>query len=156
MEIQKIILDETEEEDLCIGLVSMAKQVPDYAFFFKINQINPFCFQRIDDLVIEGFYYRYHFPVFEGYHSETKTQYRFIANKSSESFQKRQITELFSEEQNIKFLLNDFPNADYIIKSSDKFPDFSLLLQPENLVFKFQEILLSSNEELYQTIQYYE
>lgn len=36
------------------------------------------------------------------------------------------------------------------------FADFSLILLPENLVFQIQEYLLSSDEELYQLIQYYE
>lgn len=156
MEIQKIILDDSEDDEISIGLVRLAKQMPDYEFFFLINRMNSFCFKRIDDLVTEGIYYSYHYPVFEGYSKDTKDCFHFISNRSSQSIQKKEITELFSDEQDFNFLLNNFQEADYIIKSSEKFPDFSLILLPENLTFQIQEIPLSSNEELYQTLQYYE
>ena len=64
--------------------------------------------------------------------------------------------QLFLDESNIKFLLNLHQDADYILTNSDMFTDFSLILLPENLVFQIQEYLLSSDEELYQLIQYYE
>ena len=41
-------------------------------------------------------------------------------------------------------------------KIQNQNPDFSVILLPENLVFQIQEYLLSSDEELYQLIQYYE
>jgi hypothetical protein len=53
-------------------------------------------------------------------------------------------------------LLDHFQDVDYLIKTSETFDDFSLILLPENLVFKTQEFTLSSDEELYQLIQYYE
>ncbi len=65
-------------------------------------------------------------------------------------------TELFTEEENIKFLLNNQVDVEYILHSSEQFPDFSVILLPENLVFPIQDYTLSSEEELYQIIQYYE
>lgn len=65
-------------------------------------------------------------------------------------------TELFTEEENIKFLLNNQVDVEYILHSSEQFPDFSVILLPENLVFPIQDYTLSSDEELYQIIQYYE
>jgi hypothetical protein len=62
----------------------------------------------------------------------------------------------FSEEENIKFLLNNQVDVEYILHSSEQFPDFSVILLPENLVFPIQDYTLSSEEELYQIIQYYE
>lgn len=157
MEVQNLYdPDEIEFEDITIGLVRLAKYVLDHEFFYKINQNNDLKFSRIKDLVFHGSYYDYCFPRFEAYHKFTKTCFTFISNKSSESKQKKQPTELFSEEENIKFLLNNQADVEYILHSSEQFPDFSVILLPENLVFPIQDYILSSEEELYQIIQYYE
>lgn len=157
MEIQKLYdTDDIEFEDIAIGLVRLAKNVFDHEFFFKINQSNDLNFSRIDDLVFHGSYYDYYFPRFEAYHKFTKTCFTFISNKSTESKQKKIQTELFAEEENIKFLLNNQVDVEYILHSSEQFPDFSVILLPENLVFPIQDYTLSSDEELYQIIQYYE
>ncbi len=157
MEIQKLYdLDETEFEDVTIGLVRLAKNVPDHEFFFTVNQKNDLTFKRIGDLIYHGSYYDYFFPRFEAYHKFTKTCFTFISNRSSESKQKKLQTELFTGEENIKFLLNNQVEVQYILHSSEQFPDFSVILLPENLVFPIQDYTLGSEEELYQIIQYYE
>lgn len=157
MEIQKLYdLDDIEFEDIAIGLVRLAKDVPSHEFFYKINQANNLSFSRKKDLVFHGGYYDYFFPRFEAYHKFSKTCFTFISNKSSESKQKKVQTELFTEEENIKFLLNNQVDVEYILHSSEQFPDFSVILLPENLVFPIQDYTLSSDEELYQIIQYYE
>ena len=156
MEIQKFILDDFEDGEITVGLLRLARQIPDFEFFFNINTINTFCFSRTEDLKIVGAYYDYFFSVFEGYSSNSKTCFRFISNKSWKSIQKKEVTELFTNEHNIKLLLENDADIDYIIRSSDKFADFSLILLPENLTFSLQEITITSDTELYQTIQYYE
>ena len=157
MEIQKLYdLDDIEFEDIAIGLVRLAKDIPAHEFFFKINQINNLSFSRKKDLVFHGDYYDYFFPRFEAYHKFSKTCFTFISNKSSESKQKKVQTELFTGEENIKFLLNNQVDVEYILHGSEQFPDFSVILLPENLVFPIQDYTLSSEEELYQIIQYYE
>lgn len=157
MEIQKLYdIEETEFEDVTIGLVRLAKNVPDHEFFFTVNQQNDLNFKRIDDLIYHGYYYDYFFPRFEAYHKFTKTCFTFISNRSSESKQKKIQTELFTGEENIKFLLNNHVEVQYILHSSEQFPDFSVILLPENLVFPIQDYTLGSEEELYQIIQYYE
>ncbi|WP_449400648.1 IPExxxVDY family protein [Chryseobacterium wanjuense] len=89
MEIQKLYdLDDIEFEDITIGLVRLAKNIPDHEFFFNVNQKNDLTFKRIDDLIFHGAYYDYFFPRFEAYHKFTKTCFTFISNKSSESKQK--------------------------------------------------------------------
>ena len=124
MEIQKLYdLDDIEFEDIAIGLVRLAKDVPAHEFFYKINQTNNLNFSRKKDLVFHGGYYDYFFPRFESYHKYTKTCFTFM---------------------------------EYILHSSEQFPDFSVILLPENLVFPIQDYTLSSDEELYQIIQYYE
>ena len=157
MEIQKLYdIDDIEFEDITIGLVRLAKDIPAHEFFYKINKINGLAFSRKKDVIIHGAYYDYYFPRFEAYHKFTKTCFTFISNKSSESKQKKIQTELFAEEENIKFLLNNQVDVEYILHSSEQFPDFSVILLPENLVFPIQDYTLSSDEELYQIIQYYE
>lgn len=157
MEIQKLYdLDDIEFEDITIGLVRLAKDIPAHEFFYKINQSNDLSFSRKKDLVFHGGYYDYFFPRFEAYHKFSKTCFTFISNRSSESKQKKVQTELFTEEENIKFLLNNQVDVEYILHSSEQFPDFSVILLPENLVFPIQDYTLSSDEELYQIIQYYE
>jgi hypothetical protein len=69
---------------------------------------------------------------------------------------KKNYRRTLSEEENIKFLLNNQVDVEYILHSSEQFPDFSVILLPENLVFPIQDYTLSSEEELYQIIQYYE
>jgi hypothetical protein len=157
LEIQKLYdFDDIEFEDIAIGLVRLAKDIPAHEFFYKINQANNLSFSRKKDLVFHGGYYDYFFPRFEAYHKFSKTCFTFISNKSSESKQKKVQTELFTEEENIKFLLNNQVDVEYILHSSEQFPDFSVILLPENLVFPIQDYTLSSDEELYQIIQYYE
>ncbi|WP_294203835.1 MULTISPECIES: IPExxxVDY family protein [Chryseobacterium] len=158
MEIQKLYdLDDTEFDNITIGLVRLAKHIPDHEFFFQVNQINNgLKFKRIEDLILQGDYYDYSFPRFEAYHKFTRTCFTFVSNRSSESKQKKLQTELFSEEENIKFLLNNQVEVQYILHSSEQFPDFSVILLPENLVFPIQDYVLGSEEELYQIIQYYE
>jgi len=157
LEIQKLYdLDDIEFEDIAIGLVRLAKHIPDHEFFYKINQNNDLKFSRKQDIVFHGAFYDYYFSRFEAYHKFTKTCFTFISNKSSESKQKKQQTELFSGEDNIKFLLNNQVDVQYILHSSEQFPDFSVILLPENLVFPIQDYTLGSEEELYQIIQYYE
>jgi len=157
LEIQKLYdLDDIEFEDIAIGLVRLAKHIPDHEFFFRVNQNNNLIFYRKKDLILQGDYFDHYFPRFEAYHKSTKTCFTFISNKSSESKQKKLQTELFTGEDNIKFLLNNQVEVQYILHSSEQFPDFSVILLPENLVFPIQDYTLSSEEELYQIIQYYE
>jgi len=157
LEIQKLYdLDDIEFEDIAIGLVRLAKDIPAHEFFYKINQINGLTFSRKKDMIIHGAYYDYFFPRFEAYDKFTKTCFTFISNRSSESKQKKLQTELFTEEENIKFLLNNQVDVEYILHTSEQIPDFSVILLPENLVFPIQDYTLGSEEELYQIIQYYE
>ena len=157
MKSQKILLDiEDDDEQLILGLVRLAKEIPEHELFFHINTINNFKLNRIKDLVLIGDYYDYHFTQNQGFHYESKVCIQFIANKSSQNIQKKIATELFSEEQDIKYLLNHFQDVDYLLKISEPSPDFSLILLPENLLFPIQTFLLSPIEELYQTMQYYE
>lgn len=156
MGTQNIILDDCQEEDVLLGLVRTVKQMPDHEFIFKVNSVNNFNFCRIEDLPYCGEYYDHHFTVYEGYDKENKNCIKIICNKSVATKQKKEITELFIEEEKEKYLISKYKDIDYIIKTSDGIDDFSVILLPNFLAFEVQEYILSSEEELYQMIQYYE
>jgi hypothetical protein len=156
LKTQKFILDIDEDEEITLGLVRLAKEVPSFELFFHLNNLNPFHFKRITDLIFHANYYDYYFPRFEAFHHDSKICIQFIENKSSHSFQKKITTELFNTESEIRFLLEKFEDVDYLIKTSEPFDDFSVILLPENLMFQIQNFQLSPSEELYQLIQYYE
>ena len=156
MKAQKFTLEIDEDDEITLGLVRLVKEVPDYELFHHLNTLNPFKFTRISDLIFHGHYYDYHFPRFETFHHDTKICIHFISNQSSQSFQKKSSTELFNTEGITKNLLEHFPDVNYIIKTSEPFVDFSVILHPENLMFQIQDFQLSPIEELYQLIQYYE
>ena len=157
MKTQKILLDiEKDCTDIALGLVRLAKEIPPHELFFHLNAINSFNFSRIDDLVFHGNYYDYYFPRFQAFHNDSKVCIHFIANKNCSSKQKKISVELFSGEFENKFLLDHFQDVDYIIKTSEPFDDFSLILLPENLMFQIQDFTLSSEEEPYHIFQYYE
>lgn len=157
MKSPKLLLDiECEDEEITLGLVRLAKQVPDFEFFYHVNALNSFQFSRITDLIFHGYYFDYEFPRFQAFHCDSKICLHFIANKSSRSFQKKTSMELFSAETDTKYLLEQYPDVDYIIWTSEPFDDFSLILLPEHLTFKTQCFQLSPEEEFYQLIQYYE
>lgn len=157
MKSQKILLEiEDDDEEITLGLVRLAKEVPEHELFYQLNVLNSFKFSRIADLVYNGTYYDYFFPRFEGFHCDSKVCIQFIANKSSQNIQKKVSKELFFGEHETKFLLDHFQDVDYLLKTSEPFGDFSLILLPENLMFQIQNFPLSPIEELYHIIQYYE
>ena len=157
MKIKKQFLKlEEDHPEIIVGLIRLIKPIPEHELFFSVNAINTFCFSRIDDIIVKGEYYDYYFSRYEAYDKSSKDCFRFVSNKSVYSVEKKKHQELFSDESNIKFLLNLHQDVDFILTNSDMFADFSLILLPENLVFQIQEYPLSSDEELYQLIQYYE
>lgn len=156
MKNQKLFLDADYEDEITLALVRLSKKTAHHEFFFEVNHLSGSQFERITDIEITGIYYNYFHARFQAYHKETKTCFQFLANPSHYSIKKKEVTELFTEEQSVNYLLPIHKDVDYILKTSDSFADFSLILLPENLVFPLQEIQLSSQEELYQLIQYYE
>lgn len=156
MKNQKLFLDHEEEDELRVGLIRLVKKIPDYEFFYQLNLINDSAFSRSSDFEIKRFFYNYHHFRYEGYLPDIKSCFSCFSNQSFTSFQKKNITELFSKEEDINYLLPNYKEVDFIIKTSDNFTDFSVILFPEKLIFPIQEYYISNDEELYQLIQYYE
>ena len=151
MKNKKIFLDLEEETPLKIGLIRLLKKVASNEVFFKINQQNEDPFYRVEDLKIDHF----SFSKFECYHSETKTFYYALANRSA-PFQQKTTDELFAQTEEINFLLPKNQDIDYILYAKDSIPDFSLFLLPETLIAPIQELIIHPQHELYTLIQYYE
>ena len=159
MEVKNLYsLDDFEDEasSIAIGLVRLAKNIPHHEFFFHLNQQNDFKFSREEDLKLFGEEFDYTFPVFKTYSRSTKSCIHMISNRSDEIISKKPATELFAEDFNVKLLLNQYQDVDFIVKTSDYYPDFSLILLPETLAFQIQKIEIDSSQDLFQTIQYYE
>lgn len=148
---KKIFLDFEDDEPINIGLLRLSKKLPDYEMFFKINRINFFKFSRTEDLK----YKKFSFSKYKTYHPETKTYYQVIANRSA-SIRKKTNNELFESAEEIKYLMPKNKDVDFIIYAKDNFPDFSLILLPENILFQMQYFSLAPQSELYKLIQYYE
>lgn len=152
MKNKKIFLElDEQEEPLSVGWIRLRKKAPSHEVFFEINKLNSFTFKRTEDLKYKKFY----FSKFEGYHSETDTQYIIISNKSAPQRQKSEES-LFSQVEEIKYLLPKNKDFEYIIYAKDNIPDFSLILLPENISFPIEKISIPSQNELYKLIQYYE
>jgi len=156
LKTQKLTLEIDADEEITLGLVRLAKEVPDYELFYHLNTLNTFQFKRVNDLVFHGTYYDYYYPKFEAFHHDSKICIHYIANKSDHSVLKKASTELFVNEGDTKFLLENYEDVDYIISTSEPFGDFSVILLPENLMFQIQDFHLCPSVELYHLIQYYE
>ena len=157
MKTQKILLDiDDEVEEITVGLVRLVKDVPAHELFYQLNSQNTFNFSRTADLTYHGNYNDYYFTRFQAFHPDSELCIHFIANRSSHYLQKKIPQELFSGETETMFLLDHSQDVDYIMKTSEPFDDFSLILLPENLMFQIQDFTLSSEEELYHIFQYYE
>lgn len=148
---KKILLELEDDEPINIGFIRQAKRLPDYEMFFEINKINSLNFCRIEDLK----YKKFNFSKFEAYHLETKTCYQIIANKSTPK-RKKTSNELFSQAEEIKYLMPKNRDVDFILYAKDSFADFSLILLPENILFQIQDFSLHPKTELYKLLQYYE
>lgn len=156
MKLKKLFLDQEEEEPLNVGLLRLAKNIPDHEFFFHINHLNFFKFARKDDFIIQAQYNNYHFSCYIAHDEVSKSVWKILSNKSTDTFKKKEQDRLFADEQDIKFLLEQHQEVDYIISTGDDFMDFSLILLPDNLSFPIQDFSLEPDEELYQIILYYE
>jgi hypothetical protein len=156
LKTKKLFLDEEEEESINLGLIRLSQEFPTHELFYKINKLNAFKFTRIKDITIFGTYFKYTFARFEAYHHLSKNCLQIISNKSELSYKIKEQKELFNSESETRCLFNELTDVDYLIKTSDLIDDFSLILFPENLVFKIQIFPLSSINERYQLIKYYE
>ena len=134
----------------------IASNLPHSEVFYHLNNHNTFNLKRATDIVLHGVYNDYHFECFEAYDKSNKNCWKLVSNKSVFTEIKKEQSQLFQDEEDVKFLLNDQHDVDYIVKSSDSFADFSVILLPEKLFFPIQEFELSADTELYQIIQYYE
>ncbi|MGV8914069.1 MAG: IPExxxVDY family protein [Kaistella sp.] len=157
MKTRKILLDvEEENEELNLGLIRLVKAFPEHELYFQLNALNPFKFSRISDVIFHGQYYDSHYSRFQTYLPDSKICLQCISNKPFQTLMQITPPELFSGEEEIKFLLDNFQDVDYLLKTSEPFDDFSLILHPENIMFPIQIFPLSPKEELYQVIQYYD
>ncbi|MDY3548689.1 IPExxxVDY family protein [Riemerella anatipestifer] len=156
MKDNKLFLD-IEEEEISIGLLRLSRKIQDCELFFSINLLNSFKFSREKDFILKKGGRLYLFVQYQAYDEITKGTYSFIANKFYDTkIEEEAHYDLFSNLVEETYLLPEYTDVDYILLTKDILSDFSVILLPENLVFPIQEVSLSPERELYQTIQYYE
>lgn len=150
--VKKIRLDFDDDEAITVGLIRLTKPVSYHQFFFDINRCNEFQFHRTEDFITQNGLTEYEFLSMQGYDKGEKNCYQIIANKS---FKKEENTpsNLFEGLQEIHYLLEEHQDVDFLIKTQDSFPDFSLILFPENVIFPIQEYQIQPEELIYQYIQ---
>lgn len=149
---KKIRLDFDDEEPLTVGLIRLAKHIPYHQFFFDTNRLNHFNFRRSPDFVARYGHTDYEFLSMHSYDSEEKTCYQIIANKSFVKKENKP-SNLFEGSQEVHYLLEEHQDVDLLINIKDSFPDFSLILFPENSIFPVQEYQIQPEELIYQYIQ---
>ncbi len=156
MKNQKFILDIDDDDEIIIGLVRLVKELPDHELFFHINQLNPFQFRRITDLIVPGQYYTFHYPRYQAFLQQNQTCVQLISNRASQQITLQEAPVLFTGEEEKKHLLPRFEEVDFLITTSEPIDDFSVILLPDHLAFQIQEYPLSAEDELYHLIEYYE
>lgn len=156
MKNKKLFLDYEEDGYLDVGLIRLASNLPHHEIFFHLNRANDFNFTRGEDLIFQGNYNNYHFSTYLAHDKYNRNCWRLISNKSIQTDIKVEQNQLFQDEDDVKYMLNNLHDVDYIISTSDTFVDFSVILLPEILFFPIQEFRLEFNTELYQIMHYYE
>ena len=156
MKNKKIFLDIFDEETLQVGLIRMAKKIPEHEMFFEINRHNTFCFNRIEDLKWGCADNEFSFSRYEAHHPEFQTCYHIIANRSFPNRRRENQNELFGDTSEVSYLMPKNTDVDYVFHAKESFNDFSVILLPENIFFRTQEFTLSPKSSLYQLLQYYE
>lgn len=140
-----------------VGFIRTSKKMPPHELFFHINQNNECLnFGREQDLEKEGKFHIYKHLYFKTYHETLKCFFQIFSNKSVDSTLKSVQGDLFSVEKEINYLLPQYKDVDYILRTSDNISDFSVFLHLGRFLFPIQNFELSSDEELYNIIQYYE
>ncbi|NAW51304.1 IPExxxVDY family protein [Elizabethkingia argentiflava] len=149
---KKIRLDCNDCEPINIGLIRLKHPIPAHLFFFKINRYTAFPFYRIENFMTRNAAIEYEFLCMQAQDEKSENIYQIIANKS---FVKRNNTalNLFEGVADQSYLLEDYQDVDFLIKTKDSYPDFSLILLPENAIFPIQEYQIQPNELIYQYIQ---
>lgn len=149
------LLDFDDFEELSIGFLPISSAVIEHELFYTLNKMNDFYFKRTEDLVYKGTYYDYYHSVFTAHQQSSKTSLMVIANQSYDSVQKKEITELFVDEQNVNFLLKNRPSGGYLIQLTPISDDFSLILLPEGLS-SIEKFNIKPSQKLYHLIETYE
>ncbi|KAF5308225.1 hypothetical protein FQR65_LT18248 [Abscondita terminalis] len=84
-------------------------------------------FHRTEDFIAQHGLTKYEFLSMQGYDKGEKNCYQIIANKSF--IKERNIpSNLFEGSLGTQYLLNDHQDFDFLIKTQDSYPDFSLIV----------------------------
>lgn len=141
---------------ITLGLLRLVQPIEEVPFFYHVNSHAPYHFQRTDDLEVSTPHFKSVFSVYEGYDPLLQSKVRLIKNACNSICQTQAYTELFHEDTGIKFILNEYPEAEYIVYFPDADGDFSVFLLPRDICFALQEYNLPEEHPLHDILAYYE
>lgn len=152
--MKKIVLslEDYVSESTSIGLVRLIKHFPSHQLFFKIGKKKNIYFQRKEDISVKGRFYEHYHAVYQAYDSDNDWEITFITNKSVDFMKVKEIDELFIDEDEIHYLLNNFKDVDYIIKVSSEISDYNEIGLPNDLMFHIQNYELFVHQPLWSII----
>ncbi|MDL1913461.1 MAG: IPExxxVDY family protein [Bergeyella sp.] len=152
-----LLLDDQDSDVIEIGILQANNTpLPEHEFFFHINRKNHLKFTRKEDLELRGKYYRYRHSVHSAYHKISQNTLHFISNKSIKTLKEKELDELFTEENEINYLLKNHKEITYIVKATDNMSDFCLILPFDTSPTQIQSLPLTKDSNLYFLIQNYE
>lgn len=150
------IEDDTEESGSKIGVIRLVKSADEITLFYTLNKESAYSFHRKEDLIIETDYHRSHYSVFKACHPDYHIPFYLISNHADLVEEVRPAETLFYDELGVKLLLNNYPEAEYIMWCRDPDADFSLFLFPQQWVFPVQTLALEEDSLLLSYLEHYD
>lgn len=154
-----------ETEAVCqdLWLLSLARNLEDYEFFYALNVLTDFEYCRENDLVLEEGQKKFYHSVYKGFSLSKQITVQFFSNQAffEESEEKAKTKKsVTSKSKGARHtphrFIPDYPEVQFIVRMQEGGDDFSLLLLPEKLIFSPKKITVEEDSALYQTIAYYE
>lgn len=155
--------EETESAQEDLWLLSLARNLEDYEFFYALNVLTDFRYSRKDDLILEEGSRKFYHSVYEGFSQSHQMRVQFFSNEAFYEEGKERIkpkkSKNMASEEAVHLphrFIPDYPEVQFIVRIKEGDGDFSLLLLPEKLIFSPKPITVEEQSVLYQTIAYYE
>lgn len=154
---------ETESASQDLWLLSLARNLEDYEFFYALNVLTDFEYCRENDLILEEGKKKFYHSVYKGFSLSKQISVQFFSNEAffEENEEKAKTRKTATAKsgggrRTPHRFIPDYPEVQFIVRMQEGDDDFSLLLLPEKLIFSPKKITVEEDSALYQTIAYYE
>jgi hypothetical protein len=151
---RKILLGLELPSAQCIGLLNLKSNLPSHEAIFHLNQINPYPFYRINDLVWEHQNNTYNFAAFEAKNTLGQVLYKLYVNQS---FPKNSNVNLFLNQSidEVNYLLKEYKDAKFIVVKEEHLLDFDAIRLPD-IYLPIKQVELKPKHLLNQLIEHHE